>query len=163
MVDLNDYAKNNTGDDFPGEIYKPVRFMGAIWNKYIVSQYGTIIGPAGKKLKWSHRSKNDHYPRVSLRINDEPTAFMKRLVRDRIDGVVHRIVAETHLPISENLPYEFHDIRRYLTQDHFNILERLFIVDHIDGDKGNPCVDNLQWITHYNNNHVNKKIYMQGL
>lgn len=42
---------------------------------------------------------------------------------------IHRLVAETFIPNPHNLP----------------------MVDHIDGDKSNNIIDNLRWVTNYQN------------
>ena len=42
---------------------------------------------------------------------------------------IHRLVAETFIPNPNNLP----------------------MVDHIDGNKKNNCVDNLRWVSNYQN------------
>ena len=54
--------------------------------------------------------------------------------RERKFYLIHRLVAETYIPNPDNLPQ----------------------VDHIDNDKTHNYLNNLQWITHRDNNRKSK-------
>ena len=90
---------------------------------YTVYENGDIYGPSGKKLKWQYTK--DGYPCVGVGKKKTKT----RTTTYRKKKTVHRIVAETLLPN----PYDLSE------------------VDHIDGDRGNPSLNNLEWVTHKEN------------
>ena len=89
---------------------------------YTVYENGDIQGPSGKKLKWQYTK--DGYPCVCVGKKKTKTRTTYRKKK-----MVHRIVAET------------------LLYNPNNLLE----VDHIDGDRGNPSLKNLEWVTHKEN------------
>ena len=94
------------------------------------------ITPEGEV--WSYRNERFLVPKANskgyLRVKLFKDGQMKRYR-------VHRLVAEAYLPNPDNLPQ----------------------VDHINEDKTNNCVNNLQWITnrdnciHYHQNKHKKK------
>ena len=71
---------------------------------------------------WSHKTKKWLKPRLNTRKYKFVSLCKNREVKQK---TVHRLVAETYLPNPENRPE----------------------VDHIDGNKLNNHVSNLQWLT----------------
>lgn len=96
---------------------------------YLVSNYGKVkslyksqrLGDSGNLL--SAKPDNNGYPRVSLIVPDPGKYDNRKLC------YLHRLVAQTFIENPNNLPE----------------------VNHIDGNKLNSHVDNLEWVTHQEN------------
>ena len=79
------------------------------------------------------RVRNEHTGRI-LKPRNNGSGYMKVILCDsgvRINRNIHRLVAITFIPNPES--------KR--------------CVNHIDGDKSNNCVTNLEWVTHSENNY----------
>ena len=157
--------ERNYMDTLPDEKFKPLVYQGTVFPKYKVSQYGGVIGPRGKKLKWQTETAGYPIFSISLTHKDRTSDKLKRLCTKTMARTmrVHRVVAETWMPIKENLPYLWQPMRYQLTDEHFELLTRMYVVDHIDGDPANPFLSNLQWVTTMENNSSNKPYFMKGL
>ena len=64
---------------------------------------------------------------------------------------VHRIVAETFIPIDENPPIPMDDWKN-TPENAKQLIRDSAIVDHINEDKTNNRVENLRWVTPKQNN-----------
>ena len=53
---VNEYFPNQDFGVIEDEIWKPVVVHGVTVDSYKVSNYGNVIGPQNKKLKWTPRS-----------------------------------------------------------------------------------------------------------
>ena len=101
------------------EIYKDIKDLEG---KYQVSNFGNILSlnyhRSGKSRLLKPRKDKDGYLRVCLYKGKKYKNFY-----------IHRLVAETFIPNSENLTE----------------------INHIDEDKTNNRVDNLEWKSHKDN------------
>lgn len=84
---------------------------------YTFNKDGTILSHKGKELSYHYCKKG--YARVNLKdANKKKRTYL-----------VHRLIAQTHIPNQEGKPQ----------------------VNHKDGNKRNNCVDNLEWVTNQEN------------
>jgi hypothetical protein len=127
-------------------------------DKYTVSQYGNFIGPEGKKLRWSNQKG---YPHVGLSLpkdifpnfvgvstaNKDSTGLKSTTQFKNI--AAHRAVANTFLP--RPVPEPFQESWHTLTEEQKRWVQQGYVVDHINGDKSNPHVSNLQYLTMWEN------------
>jgi hypothetical protein len=115
-------------------LYNNVEILnGELWKvyekypRYIVSSHGRVYNQLTNRLQPIFIIKNG-YPTVYMRVINE---LDKKLIQSTVN--VHRLVAETFIPNPNNYPE----------------------VNHIDGNKKNNHVENLEWCTHmYNLNHA---------
>jgi hypothetical protein len=157
------------------EIWKPVVYHGAVVEKYFVSNYGNIIGPQNKKLKWVDRQG---YPSISLML---PKTFAgyeydsaAKGNRRRLSVGVHILVANAFLPLSdkqflpESLKEEiqvggvkasFWDI---CPESIKAFIRSCLHVDHIDANPCNPKLSNLRYVSPRENNHYIKKAQLDN-
>lgn len=125
---------------------------------YVVSQYGNIIGPAGHKKLWSNQNG---YPHVMISVPIGTFSYFSGIANARPDAnsddcntelknvAVHRAVADAFLP--RPVPECFEDIWDTLTEEQKMWVQRVYVVDHIDNQKHNPHLDNLQYLTTHEN------------
>ena len=142
------------------EEWRPVVSRGATFSRYLISNYGRVIGPRGKR---SIGKKAGLYRGVDIAMTPEEveeypqfTNYFKGNVRI-INSKIHSLVAETFMPIKDNLPSEWADVRFILKDSHFQLLQRLYSIDHINGDKYDNRVANLRYVTAYQNSYFVKK------
>lgn len=109
-----------TCEDIPGEVWKPIANYE---DSYQVSNFGRV-----KRLgRVEHLNHCDrYYSDLILKPSVHPAGYLQVELKvgqkSRYAGI-HRLVAETFLPNPLNLPQ----------------------INHIDGDKHNNTVDNLEW------------------
>ena len=176
---VNEHFPNQDFGFIEDEIWKPVVVHGVTVDSYRVSNYGNVIGPQNKKLKWTPRSKAAPYPRVSIYFNPsllEPAGYTFKKCKDtdvsKAEVNVHVLVANAFLPINDNIPEELNEYIEIdgqpkhlwsLLPDHTKLwLRSLLNVDHIDNDKSNPHVSNLTFVTPRENNTYVKKQKLEG-
>lgn len=107
--------------------------------KYMVSNLGRIKSLS--RMVWS--TNNRQYIKPEQIMRPKTTAYGYYYLNLRKNGksvgyFVHRLVAMAFLPKVPNKDY----------------------IDHLDGDKTNNCVDNLEWVTIAENN---QRAYDKGL
>ena len=130
------------------DITKPYPIEG-----YKISSYGKIKSYKAKEPYIMNNSKDSNgYPKCSLSTPHNGAKY---------SGSIHRLVALNFIPFDRfdneewwnNMPKEKQELFFYSA----------FQVNHIDGDKTNNCVDNLEWTTpqenskHYQDNHYDSK------
>ena len=96
-----------------------------------IKGYEGLYGITTEGEVWSYKNKKFLTPYTS------GNGYLKvRLFKDNEEKqyYIHRLVTEAYLPNPENLPQ----------------------VDHIDGNKTHNYLNNLQWITHKDNNRKSK-------
>jgi hypothetical protein len=146
------------------EEWQPLKVEELICHGYKISQYGNILGKKGKKLRWTS-SRGYPFCCVSLSVDDfkdidykptPPSPFGYAEKNQRIQGItIHRVMANIYIP--KPIPECFLGIWNTLTDEQKKWIQSVYIVDHIDNNKGNVSIDNLQWITPPENNHYFKK------
>ena len=181
---VNEYYPNQDFGFIDDEYWKPVIVHGVTINKYSVSNYGNVIGPHNKKLKWIRNGgSNFQYPGVSLSCDPETlvnSGYNYSPDKSRIGNTksvnlvsnVHILVANAFLPLDDNLPEELNEYIEIdgspkhlwsLFPDHTKRwLRSLLQVDHIDKDKSNPHVSNLTFVSPRANNPYVKKQRLEG-
>ncbi len=120
--DKQNFRENLSIEDLAGEIW---RWVKGYENLYQVSNKARVKSFHKGKIKILKQgfAKNG-YPTVNLYKEDKDNKESKGTTY-----LVHRLVAEAFIPNPENKP----------------------IVDHIDGDRSNACVENLRWLTQKEN------------
>ena len=98
--------------------------------KYRISNEGSIY--ACEKYVTDSIGRVRHHPEKKLKISQNSNEYFSLRLGGRSGGLflVHRLLAEQFIPNPDNLPF----------------------VNHIDGDKGNCSLDNLEWCTSTHNN-----------
>lgn len=104
-------------------IWREIHVDGVKTN-YIVSRYGNIFNTSKKHLMSYHHNTSG-YPTVKISNIPKEGGGEKSL-----NMLVHRIIAQAFIPNPENKPD----------------------INHIDGNKDNYSIDNLEWVTVSENN-----------
>lgn len=158
----NQILEDVEGEEF--ELLKPIK--GVSCYPYKISKLGNVKGAKGTKLKWSN---NNGYPSVGLSLhvdNWEGTGFVPEQKYTNRNGVqsrvkitkmiaIHRALAEQFIP--KPIPEIFEPIWDSLTQEQKDWVQDIYVVDHIDDNKSNPSLDNLRWVSVYENTHHVKR------
>lgn len=145
-------------DEYFGPLYHhEVKIEG-----YYVSNYGTILGKRGEPLTWS----KSRYPTVKVRLPREDFSFYANDQSGSLTTTgqmisVHILVANTHMPFSDNLPevwkgyteingvsYRIWDL---MSKEQQTVLRSCYQVDHIDGNKQNAHISNLRYLSPVDN------------
>lgn len=162
---LSNVIGNQRLEEIEDEIWKPIITSRFDASAYKISQYGNIIGKQGRKLKWCDMagyasvkislSYDDYFdgafiPKSATRWNPLGNkAKTGKQVHQNIKP--HQLVAEFFLP--KPVPLCFSELWPTLNEKQKKWIQSVYIVDHIDDDGFNPHVDNLRWVTTYENNH----------
>ena len=72
---------------------------------------------------------------------------------------VHKLVANTHMSVDEFPPKRISKSYPYLPEDVKQWIRETVIINHIDHDVSNNCVDNLEYVTMRQNTHAAIKQY----
>ncbi len=165
-----DFDNQDLGE-VEGEIFIPIGVVGGVdYSPYQISNLGNVLGKKGRKLRWANANG---YPLVTLSLDKsawadadyEPeqaqqfknnTDFKDTRTQRIKSNAVHRLVAAKFLP--KPIPPVFKDIWKTLTKEQKEWIQEIYIVDHINDDKSDPRVENLQWVVPRDNNvHVKKQ------
>jgi len=149
------YKPNQELGDIPGETFVPIILPNLDCSPYTVSQYGNVIGLRGQKLRWA---SSNGYPSVTLRLPLERFSEYDHIpwqpgsahVNTRAKAFkVHTLVGRFFLP--RPIPPIFKDIWHTLTEEQKTWVQSPYILDHIDNDRENAHVSNLQWVLNKDN------------
>tara|TARA_R110001592_G_scaffold86564_1_gene255523 strand:+ start:56 stop:454 length:399 start_codon:yes stop_codon:yes gene_type:complete len=118
--------------------------------KYCISNYGEVWSYKSNKLLTPYNRKD--YKCVGM--GDDCNG-------KRIQVYTHRMVAMMFLPkpCPQYLRSELWE--QFSPEEQWDYYDRTGIVDHIDGDRSNPRLDNLRWTTHADN-YKNSKYYIEN-
>lgn len=103
---------------------------------YFIDRSGVVYSNLGQ----GNRDKNKTVPLYKIKPRRGKTDYMRVYMRNmttnkRVDKYIHRLVALHFIPNPDNKQY----------------------VNHIDGNRANNSVENLEWVTmKENNNHAEK-------
>ena len=169
---VNEHYPNQDFGFIEDEYWKPVILYGITIPRYIVSNYGNVIGPQNRKLKWAKNGGNTKYQYPAVGISCDKALFANSGYT-YAEGCnpkpnVHVLVANAFLPLDDHLPEELNEYIEIdgepkhlwsLLPDHTKLwIRSLLHVDHIDGDRANPHVSNLTFVSpRANNSHVKKQ------
>lgn len=110
------------------EVWKPINY-GIVWDNYIINTKGIVVFLGGAKY-----NKNGF--KIIKREKVLHITYRKgyATINAKIEGIgtrffVHRLVASTFIPNPDNKPQ----------------------VNHINGDRGDNNLSNLEWVTHQEN------------
>ena len=98
-------------------IYDNKEFLETEINGYYVNKFGEVLSLKGKTPKYKAQKKRSN--------GYYEVCLGLGETRKQMHALVHRLVAEAFIPNPDELPQ----------------------VNHIDGDKSNNCVENLEWCT----------------
>lgn len=98
-------------------IYDDKEFLETKISGYYVNRFGEVLSLKGKVPKYKTQRKRKN--------GYYEVCLGLGKTRKQTHMLVHRLIAETFIPNPNNLPQ----------------------VNHIDGDKSNNCVENLEWCT----------------
>lgn len=107
-------------DQFEGEIWKEVDCLGIKKNTYRVSNYGRVYSLRSNQYMKPIKRDTGYY-HIKFRMNPEKCKSKAKQI------YVHQLIATVFIP---------NDDPKHRTQ-----------VNHIDGDKSNNRVDNLEWMS----------------
>lgn len=96
----------------------------------VVPMYSYLISNLGKVYRYDKKSGKHIEVKQSINSGGYYTVTLPRWGKEFKWMSVHRLVAMAFIPNPDNLP----------------------MVNHIDGNKLNNCVENLEWCTAYHNN-----------
>ena len=146
------------GDE--SELKQIVRF-GKELPGYYATKSGKIFSNKTNKFISMFPGKNG-YPRCSLSlpidIFEDHSYFKSNFKRMtfNLQQEVHRLIAETFLPIDDNPPIPIEDWNK-TPETAKQFIRESAIVDHIIPDLSNNSISNLRWITPKQNNPHRKK------
>jgi hypothetical protein len=127
---------------------KTVSYHGTKWNNYTVDGNGNIHNIlTGKCLKTTDNVLNG-YPRVSLSNN----GVTKHLL-------VHRIVAEAFVEMDKPCESITNSQWKRCPKSIKQFIMKNMLVNHIDHDKQNYSVKNLEWVTAEENSRKRVEFY----
>lgn len=122
--------------DLPGEIWGVISNTN---NRYEISSLGRV------KSLWRIKYKGISYKPLILEPQVDKQGYHRITINIIING--------------ESIPKEFF-VHRLVATEFISNPEHKLTVNHIDGDKSNNCVSNLEWTTQSENN---KHAYLTGL
>jgi hypothetical protein len=149
-------------DLFGDKEWRPLVKMGKVLPYYYVSREGQIYNTKSGRIRQLHPKPPDGYLTASLSIPndlyDDYRYFSDGRVNTCLMSVqVHKVVAETWLPLDENPPEKLKDTWDQVPEEWRQWVKDTAIVDHIDSKVDNNHSDNLRWVTPKQNNYSRKK------
>ena len=154
---------NQVLEEIEDEIWVPIITDKYDASPYKISQYGNVLGKKGKKLKWTPINGYASC-QLSLSYDDFKGSFIPKsgtgftLNTENKTGKQVKVCIKPHVLVAEfflprPVPLCFSELWHTFNEKQKKWIQSIYIVDHIDDDGLNPHVDNLRWVTPYENNH----------
>ena len=164
-----DFSEDQIGDE---EELTTVILNGIPIKEYSISKSGNVYshlkkinGEKGyfvvvfdisyKKLLKPHISKGYAMLDISFDCGTFDYVYASKSIgdtRQKITGRVHKLVIDSWKPFDQNLPKEINAKDYKKTPESIKVfLRELFIINHIDHNKSNNSLDNLERVTHKQN------------
>jgi len=104
---------------FPEEYGSTIEYKERIFEKYLINEDGVFYSlSSGDKMSFSMPSNKSEYPKIGLRRDGKKTTLR-----------VHQLIADIFLPKPSDFSYSDYE------------------VNHIDGNKHNFSLTNLEWVS----------------
>tara|TARA_B100002019_G_C20914687_1_gene424559 strand:- start:42 stop:542 length:501 start_codon:yes stop_codon:yes gene_type:complete len=151
-------------DIFGNEQCRPLKKYGKIIPNYYIFEDGSIIHSKSNKIR-KPVTRSDGYQMVCISIpKDLFDDFDYYLQEGRntptMNVYIHKTVADTFMPIDENPPKQLKDTWNDVPEVWRQWVRDTAQVDHLDDDKSNNHVSNLEYKTPQENNIHRKEVKM---
>ena len=146
MIDL--FGENN---------FLPLPKFGKDIPNYVVDDNGQVVHTPSQRVRKPVKRVDGYYQvcvSIPVDLFDDYEYFMdKEAVTTRTMNIhIHRAVAEAHKPIDKNPPKQLADTWNDVPEEWRQWVRETAQVDHIDDDKTNNHVSNLEYRTPRSNN-----------